>query len=136
MRHNTILKAYALAMCLLTVSILALTCSGPLWEGVTDLVMGRVADNEIYRVYQSELAPLCHDCADANKTIKAPETIQEYRDNTSQTDKLTLTALAEPEPLNPSLEAPLLARLGVALLAAFVGFNHWRLYRYLSQPIA
>ena len=130
MRH-TILKAYALAMCILTASILGLTASGPLWEGITDLLLRRATDSDLYRFYTLE--PLCEGCTMDNEGHLIPPApkISAYHELKS---KGTLMPM-EPEVVEP-MKAPLLPRLGIALLAALVGFNHWRLFRYLSQPLA
>ena len=136
---NTLLKAYALGMCLLTASILGITCSGPLWEIITDLVLNPITGTELYRYYTME--PLCQNCtgADTGQSLKPTPAIPAYAENTlTSTPKVPTLQAAEPiaEDAPPSLVAPLLTRLGIALLAVMVGFNHWRFLRYLSQPPA
>jgi hypothetical protein len=136
---NTLLKAYALGMCLLTASILGITCSGPLWEIITELVLHPITYTDLYRYYRME--PLCLNCAgaDAAQPLASAPAIPTYAENTlTSTPKVPTLQAAEPiaEEVPPPLVAPLLTRLGIALLAILVGFNHWRFLRYLSQPPA
>ena len=137
---NTLLKAYALGMCLLTASILGITCSGPLWEIITDLVLNPITGTELYRYYTME--PLCPNCATAGaaQLSAPPPAIPAYGESANADTQVAPTlSVAEPEQEavpEPSLVAPLLTRLGIALLALLVGFNHWRFLRYLSQPLA
>lgn len=136
MKQNPVLRYYALIMCLLTALAFCLLFSGSAWDMLLYYVE-KVENNDVVEyVFTGNIPAECEGCAVAAEAgpapLSSPEASHHFVLYDEKGDGIAREYRPAP-PVTPPAETPAFVYKSlVALIAAFIFFTHWRLYRNLK----
>ena len=131
MNKSSLLRTYALLVCVLTGVSVTLIAGIPLWHGLVRAAQ-TIEQNEVYQFYQEHAStPGCSDCREG-RTLTAspakPHTISPYQ---PVAPAQTPTVTSEHSSMIPPAVFMAL-RIMIGLVGVVIFFVHWRLYRNLA----
>lgn len=129
MTKSSLLRTYALLVCVLTGVSVTLIAGIPLWRGLVRAAQA-IEQNEIYRFYQEHAGqPGCIDCGEGpTRTPTKPDTMAPYQSEVIEAAQMESAAYIGSMP--PAL---LMAfRIMITLVGVVIFFVHWRLYKNLA----
>lgn len=132
MNKSSLLRTYALLVCVLTGVSVTLIAGIPLWQGLVRAAQA-IEQNEVYQFYHDHASPpACSDCRDSrtlSTTSAKSNSMSSYQPQVTAES----SALASDELTGMISPAVLMAfRIMIALVGMVIFFVHWRLYKNLA----
>lgn len=132
MNKSSLLRTYALLVCVLTGASVTLIAGIPLWHGLVRAAH-TIEQNEVYQFYHEHAStPDCTDCREGRTltvTPAQPRAMSSYRSPVTAEP----STAASPDLNDMISPAVVMAfRIVIGLVGVVIFFVHWRLYRNLA----
>jgi hypothetical protein len=133
MNKSSLLRTYALLVCVLTGVSVTLIAGIPLWQGLVRAAQA-IEQNEVYQFYHEHSSTAgCNDCREGRALTAAPtkpRAISTYQPHVAPEQSLADSS-EQSSMIPPAVFMAL--RIMIGLVGVVIFFVHWRLYRNLAH---
>lgn len=132
MNKSSLLRTYALLVCVFTGVSVTLIAGIPLWHGLVRAAH-TIEQNEVYQFYHEHSSTAgCNDCREGRALTAAPtkpHTISPYQPHVAPAQSLADSS-EQGSMIPPAVFMAL--RIVIGLVGVVIFFVHWRLYKNLA----